>query len=214
MDAGMRFEALAARQAAGELFAVRERDGRPRFNLELWDELREMYADPPATVDAERLELDATLQAIDEALETYLRLASEPALELRIEEPLAFESLRRPEVAFFLMPRLTNALRIWARTKRQRDATIITAALAEHHCRHGAWPADLDTALAGFAAQPMRRDYFGRDFIYRIEDDEPLLYSVGSNQIDDGADDSGDPPLDEVYLHARRDRDPAIAGGA
>ena len=50
----------------------------------------------------------------------------------------------------------------------------------------------------------MRRDYFGRDFIYRIEEDEPMLYSVGSNQFDDGADDSGDPPLDEVYLHARQ----------
>ena len=203
MDAGMRFEALAARQAAGELFAVRERDGQPRFDMDLWGELREFYDDPPG-VKAGRLDLDTTLNAIDEALETYLRVAAEPGLELRIEEPPAIELLRRPEVAFFLMPRLTNTLRIWARTKRQRDATIITAALAAHHCRHGTWPANLDTALAGFVVQPVRRDYFGRDFRYRIEgDNEPLLYSIGPNQSDDGGDMAGVPPLDEVYLRPR-----------
>ena len=204
LDAEMRFEAMSARQGVGELFIVRERDERPRFDMGTWVELSELYYEPPETVDARRLDLDSTLQVIDERLVTYLRLAAEPGIEMKIEELRAIESLQRPEVASFLVPGLSNVLRIWSRTKRQRDATIITAALAAYHCQHGAWPADLDTALAGFAAQPLRRDYFGREFVYRVEgDNEPLLYSIGPNQLDDGGDSNGNPPLDEVYLRLR-----------
>jgi hypothetical protein len=195
---------MAARQSAGELFAVRERDGRPRFDLEVWNELRDLYADPPETVDADVIELDATLAAIDEMMEVYLRVAAYPDVEMRLDEALAVESTQPAVVASFLLPRLTNAIRVWARTGRHRDATILTAALASYHCRHGAWPSGLDTALAVFAAEPLRRDHFGHDFVYRAEDGSgPWLYAVGRNRSDDGGAATGDPPLDEVYLRPR-----------
>jgi|GEM_PF-2627397 len=203
MDAGIRFEAMVARQTTGELFSVREPDGRPIFDEDAWSGLLEMYGEPPGDVDYPALELDATLRAIDEAQRSYLRLLAEPGLESRSDELLSVGSGFGPEVASFLMPNLGNAIVSWARTQRQRDATMITAALAVYSSRHGVWPADLDSAQAEFSARPMRRDYFGHDFVYRVSDSgAPSLYLVGPNGVDDGGDADGTPPRDEVYLRA------------
>ncbi len=64
------------------------------------------------------------------------------------------------------------------------DLAVAAAAMRVERYRleHGDWPADLRSVLPD--APP--RDWAGRDLVYRLEDGDALLYSLGTNGRDDG----------------------------
>ena len=66
------------------------------------------------------------------------------------------------------------------------DATRIVVALERHRRKHGEWPATLEAIDPAILAEVPNDDFTGEPFIYRLLDGEPLLYSIGTNGVDDG----------------------------
>jgi hypothetical protein len=72
-----------------------------------------------------------------------------------------------------------------ARTEAWRRATQLLYALHCDHARTGHWPAKLSDLRS--MPRLCRTDPFsGKDFVYHVTIDGPLLYSVGMNGKDDG----------------------------
>jgi hypothetical protein len=72
-----------------------------------------------------------------------------------------------------------------ARVEAKRRATQLLYALQCNYDRTGKWPATLNDAP--WLARTTRTDpFWGKDFCYRLENNQPLLYSVAVNGKDDG----------------------------
>ncbi len=130
---------------------------------------------------------DATMGALERVWERNRALTNLPIEELVGVGRHEFDALvRGTPVLGLVTPDLRHTSLIRALLVMERDATIISAAVSAWRAARGEWPASIDLALDGFPAQPLRRDYFGRDFVYRVENDRPVLYSVGPDGRDDG----------------------------
>lgn len=68
----------------------------------------------------------------------------------------------------------------------ERQAFRVVFHLHAYHARHGRWPADLKAALPRKSARAAIDPFSNRPFCYRLDDGQPLLYSVGENGQDDG----------------------------
>jgi hypothetical protein len=89
-----------------------------------------------------------------------------------------------------LMPSFARAYHLQLRAEASHRATLLCLAIHAHHAKHGQWPASLkkiDKKLGLKGLKESRIDpYSGKDFIYKIKNGQPLLYSVASNGKDDG----------------------------
>ncbi|HUT23256.1 MAG TPA: hypothetical protein VM492_02815 [Sumerlaeia bacterium] len=68
---------------------------------------------------------------------------------------------------------------------------------------HGAWPASLDDLAPGCIETVPADPFTGRDFVYRVQDDGFVLYSVGRNGRDDEGSAEGDAD-DLAFRHTER----------
>jgi len=188
-------EIRTLRQMLNEAFA-KSSDGAPvRLDLTRLRELAEEwgvevnpYADPSVAMieDAGTLDFE---QAISIVTDLCVRLHVRPDLSFReIEEENArVLALKEEHPALHgLVPNFTRALELRQETRMNRDATVIALAIGVFRHSTDRWPERIDDALAIVEPQPLHRGYYGHDFIYRIVDDSPLLYTVGPNGIDDG----------------------------
>jgi hypothetical protein len=79
----------------------------------------------------------------------------------------------------------TQWITLSARGETRRRATHLLYALHREYNRTGKWPASLKNTPR--LPRTIRTDPFsGKDFCYRIENGQPLLYSVATNGQDDG----------------------------
>lgn len=93
------------------------------------------------------------------------------------------------------------------RAEVERRGAILVADLFAYKSKHGKWPAALKDL--GSAASDIGEDsYSGNPFVYVLSSEEPFLYSVGPNGVDDG----GAP--DDVLLWPIRDSELWIASCA
>ncbi|HSW44993.1 MAG TPA: hypothetical protein VLM89_05435, partial [Phycisphaerae bacterium] len=79
----------------------------------------------------------------------------------------------------------SRAIVLSARAEATRRATHLLYALHCEKNRTGKWPALL-REIRGLSRVIRTDPFSGKDFCYRIENDQPLLYSVASNGRDDG----------------------------
>ncbi len=78
-----------------------------------------------------------------------------------------------------LMPSLQKAILQGEYTRGKRDATVAILYAVQFHNKTGQWPADLIDAGVVDA-------WSGKPLLIRYSGDEPLIYSVGFDQEDDG----------------------------
>ena len=78
-----------------------------------------------------------------------------------------------------LMPALDQAILQGEYTRAKRDATLATLYAAQVFNKTGEWPTDL--ASAGVVDA-----WSGAPFLIKMKNGSPVLYSVGSNQTDNG----------------------------
>jgi hypothetical protein len=111
--------------------------------------------------------------------------AGEYAAGLRLHEGLREELKARVHPAIcVLMPDFWRAIQLHHRSVALRSAARIILHMHAFKAEHGRWPKDLKETGA---PSSFRQDPFsGQDFVYRLKDGEPLLYSVGENGTDDG----------------------------
>ncbi|MGE3313800.1 MAG: hypothetical protein AB7O26_01705 [Planctomycetaceae bacterium] len=67
-----------------------------------------------------------------------------------------------------------------------RDAALTVIALELHHRRTNQWPAKLEELVPRLLPSLPVDQFDGKPLRYRIDNDKPLLYSIGTNRIDDG----------------------------
>ena len=104
----------------------------------------------------------------------------------RLAEELQDELKRRLSIESVFSVELWRTVQLDRRRTALRNAVRIEFALRAYHARHNRWPRSLEIALPGKLAQYRIDPFSGRDFVYRLKDGQPLLYSVGENGRDDG----------------------------
>jgi hypothetical protein len=90
-------------------------------------------------------------------------------------------AISRQFLATFDYPEL-----VVAGCEADRRATRIVFALHRHHNRTGKWPFTLGELRPILPASIRIDPFSGKPFVYRLENDQPLLYSAGYNAKDDG----------------------------
>lgn len=65
------------------------------------------------------------------------------------------------------------------------DATLVAIALELYHRRHEAWPRQLEQLTPDLLPTVPIDRFDGRPLKYKVVDGQPLVYSVGRNQVDD-----------------------------
>lgn len=89
-------------------------------------------------------------------------------------------------VARQMVPSLSRVYQIATRQEASRRATQLTYAIHLHQAQTGEWPASLDDLPFHYADAARTDPFSGQDFIYRMTEDGPLLYSASENGQDDG----------------------------
>lgn len=90
------------------------------------------------------------------------------------------------ELAGMLITSFDRACEILRRVETSRRATQLAYSIELYRARQGRYPASLDE-LPYEQTYDIRSDPFsGTDFVYRLTDDGPLLYSASVNGLDDG----------------------------
>lgn len=105
--------------------------------------------------------------------ETWAEKVTGTQAQLRYPFALRF----MPEEAFFVVAE-RNALR--------RDALLVVLAAKAFHLEHQTWPESLEQLVPHYLPEVPPDRFDGQPLRYRIRDDRPLVYSVGSNLKDDG----------------------------
>lgn len=110
--------------------------------------------------------------------------------EVRRHDKRVAPAMKRNAFTRILAPVLSYACERTLRSEAYRRGTMLILAIHAHHAKHGKWPKSLkkiDKKLRLKGLKKLRRDpYSGKYFKYRIEDGEPLLYSVAGDGEDNG----------------------------
>ena len=184
------------RQMMNEAFARESNRSPARLDLTRFRELADEmgvevnpYADPSAAMieDAASLDHEEAISVITELCDRLRSQRNASFREIRTEGDRLMKQLRDKHPALYpVMPNLILAIELRREAQMNRDATVIAVAISAHRHSNGGWPKSIDDALASFEPKPYYRNYYGHDFVYKIVNDEPLLYTVGPNGIDDG----------------------------
>lgn len=104
-------------------------------------------------------------------------------------EAMAADSMQR--MYYFpivmLMPTISKAVVSGELVTMQRDAVLVAIALEMYRRRYDRWPASLDELVPHLLPDVPRDRFDGQPLRYRVTDAGPVLYSVGTNREDDGA---------------------------
>ena len=84
-----------------------------------------------------------------------------------------------------LSPSLTRTAVLVRIVIARRNAYRVIFYLHDYHAQHDRWPQNLAYALPSVTARKLNDPFSGKPFGYRIQDGEPLLYTVGENGVDD-----------------------------
>ncbi len=94
-----------------------------------------------------------------------------------------FAAIESADILSVLMPAVTT---VPGRRTACRDLALFSLALAGYHAEHGAYPKKLAELAPEYFSELPKDPFSDGDFIYRLERDGYILYSVGPNGKDDG----------------------------
>lgn len=70
--------------------------------------------------------------------------------------------------------------------RASRNGVRLVLALHAYRQSHGDWPPSLDAGIPKELAEFRLDPFSGKDLVYRLENGQPLLYSVSRDSVDDG----------------------------
>ena len=135
-----------------------------------------------------------TLAEVDQLLATFQAEAARPLWEAEASEAdrqitewksTVMGTLSHP-LPVLLMPALQKVYVHEERTIAQRDAVLAAIALVIHRHRHGGWPESLEALTPDLLPEVPPDRFDGQPLRYTIVDDQPRLYSLGTDRDDDG----------------------------
>jgi len=81
------------------------------------------------------------------------------------------------------------------RAEAHRRGTLLCLAMHAHKEARGEWPKSLEEMAPPLGGEPIKKflsdPYSGMDYVYKLENGQPLLYSTGADGIDDGGHHNG-----------------------
>jgi len=134
------------------------------------------------------LSVDELAAACDDALTRWRKVLAAPGAKA-YEESKQLHGTLQTQYGALVGPLVTNyatVVRHILIAESKRSAARLVLRIHAYHAANGDWPADLATAAKGEPASTLIDPFSGSEFKYRLEGGQPLLYSVGSNQTDDG----------------------------
>ena len=81
---------------------------------------------------------------------------------------------------------LSRTITLYTRATAQRRGTLLVLRMHAYRAKSGKWPSDLNAMLPKDEPLLGTDPFSGQPFVYRLEKDEPHLYSVSENGKDDG----------------------------
>lgn len=118
------------------------------------------------------------------------------------EQQVADEAYYRTYMPLYvLLPAMGRAATQAEMVMQQRDATLTAIALELYRRRNGAYPQTLDQLVPELLPSVTVDRFDGQPLRYRLDESGPLLYSVGSDCIDDGG---AEPTGEFERLHVSR----------
>lgn len=186
----IRFEHAAAMDTLQHLFEPAEPGGQPTLRKE---RIEPLFGGIPPHEKLENMTLsveDAAVAA--QACDRFWREleedfeASWPYPMPESPDQIAGKYWAENELADILVPSIHRACEILRRVETSRRATQLAYSIELYRARQGRYPTSLDE-LPYEQTYDIRLDPFsGTDFVYRLTDDGPLLYSTSVNGLDDG----------------------------
>jgi len=133
----------------------------------------------PETIETLIAECDRFLERWYEVLSSDYSTGKRLAQELRQD----LKAQGRAPVCV-LLAGFWGSMRMYRQLVAERGGARIVLRIHAFKAEHGHWPKGLKET--GTSASIRRDPFSGQEFVYRLKDGEPLLYSVGENGIDDG----------------------------
>lgn len=151
----------------------------------------ERLSDPPEALGVPQippLRIEQVIQQIDAHSDRLRALASEPAVSFRkaAEEIEAQRKRSANALLRVCAPNLARVVELDRRGVALGRSMRLILRLHIERAASGRWPAGLREAAGTELADCCIDPFSGQDFVYRVKDGQPLLYSVGENGVDDG----------------------------
>lgn len=105
-----------------------------------------------------------------------------------IEPPEPKKAMLRPHRALMeiLAPALLRATEAFDRLDAQANGARLAIALKQYHREHGEYPDTLSSLVPMYLKALPQDPFTGDDFVYHREEEGFVVYSLGSDQVDDG----------------------------
>ncbi len=129
-----------------------------------------------------------TTNTFIEYYDAYAEMADRGYPEVTADDlsQLTNNYMQEDPVARGFLPSLSRVYKLFNRQEASRRATQLTYAIHLHHARTGQWPATLDDLPPRYTETARTDPFSKQDFIYRLTENGPLLYSSSENGTDDG----------------------------
>lgn len=138
--------------------------------------------------------IDAARKPWPERLKATSRV--DQRIQARIENGGPLDNLRYV-FTFLLLPASNAVVEADGRTQALVRAATVRIALQRYRLEHGQFPESIEQLVPKFLDKVPEDPFDGQPLRYAIRDGEPLVYSVGRDQVDNGGDgdDRGQPDI-------------------
>lgn len=206
----MRFDRMLCLDWAEQLDMLQDAFPGAKYDRKNYKKMAEIYG--KSSIPERRADPRVMLAKVNETYDQLITIAGGPTNRktwMKVEEHLESVYGKR-ELPDFKYPGVLASFGrgylLFLEAETDWRGTLLALAIHGHYLKEGQWPARLgDLKLR--ALKRLRTDPFsGRDFMYRLEDGEPMLYSVAVDGIDDNGTHTGrwegilDKGVDYVFL--------------
>lgn len=171
------------------VFGPIEPNREPALNSARAAYISNMVPDPPPTEEQiASADPHRTVETFINHYETLSDMMRRGYPEVRVADVRAFEeaAVREDYAVRAMLPALSRVYQLINRSEASRRATQLTYAIHLHKARNGQWPTSLDDLPPRYTQDARTDPFSGEDFVYRVTDSGPVLYSTSENGLDDG----------------------------
>jgi len=168
-----------------------------KYHAARWGDFQRTISqlDPSAKATPKAFDPQEAAHLIDQYFQGAAEILSGPlslGTARRLGELSREQSAKLSENSFTaaFMPVFDRAYMLQLRGEAHRRGTLVVLALHAHRAKHGKWPKSLDKIDKQLGLKGLKElledPFSGKDFVYKIKNGEPLLYTVSLNGTDDG----------------------------
>lgn len=170
---------------------------KARFDPEVRDEILQLLKEGGSdeTIEQRLGNANLLLEIVDRFYKERMDIVSgtptrSKLAKLREQEERLQRARKTRETMLWPIRPFFRSYELALRLKAQRLGTLAMLALHVHYAKHGEWPKSLKAIDKKLGLKDLKKiivdPYSDEPFVYKLEDGNPLLYSVGVDGKDDG----------------------------